>query len=205
MYKILALFFCAVVIICAVSYPPKKNVDTLDSAFYDHLSDIQEDTTLAFQDYKAKKVVYVIVHCIASDPTKKRWTAPMLKTFFTTPVKKGGRGWTKYGYNEYIDYSGNLWELTPIDCNEYVDYHELTNNASGYNSISFAISLEGGVEYKNGKIVSKDNFSEIQKQMLKSRLRAFKTKWPWVKIIPHNSVSNKDCPVLDLEEILKDL
>lgn len=205
MYKILALFFCAVVIICAVSYPPKKNVDTIDSAFYDHLSDIEEDTTLAFQDYKAKKVVYVIVHCIASDPTKKRWTAPMLKTFFTTPVKKGGRGWTKYGYNEYLDYDGNLWELTPIDCNDYVDYHELTNNASGYNSISFAISLEGGVEYKNGKIVSKDNFSDIQKQMLKSRLRAFKTKWPWVKIIPHNSVSQKDCPVIDLDQILKEL
>ena len=182
---------------------PKPNANLEDSAFYDHFSDITEDTTLVYQDYKAKKVKYLIVHCIASNPKKKRWTPDMLKTFFTSPVSKGGRGWNRYGYNEYLDYEGNIHELTPIDCDEFVSYSELTNNAAGYNSTSVAISLEGGVETINGKLKSVDNFSEIQKKELIRRLQHYKDRWPWIKIIGHNEVSAKDCPVINLKEILK--
>lgn len=159
-----------------------------------HADEAYEDLTLA--DASPQKIEYLIVHCSWTDP-KYHWSADRLRGFF-----KNEKKWTRYGYHEYILYSGFTETLTPIDEDEYLSPDELTYNASGYNSKSIAICLEGGGEYRNGKMYDKLNFSLQQRTALKQRIEFYRCRYPNIKVIPHNLVNkSKSCPIIDIEKL----
>ena len=194
--KISYIIGCIILIISIFSCKQ----DPEDLGLQAEFANVQVDTLNA-NEHKPHKIKYLFVHCIATDPNKGRWSPQRLKAFFTD-AKPKGNGWDRYGYNDYIDYSANLHEITPLDCDEYLQYNELTYNASGYNNVSIAISLEGGCEYKKGKLVPKDNFTPQQLQQLEKRITYYKQKYPWIQVRAHNEVnSGKACPVLDIKKL----
>lgn len=159
-------------------------------------ADLQETSLedLSFSEYRPKQAKYLVIHCIATDP-KYPWSVERLATFF-----KKERKWNRYGYNYYIRQDGTIEELTPINDNCTVDFDELTYNAAGYNSITFAVSLEGGSEFVNKRLVDKDNFTLEQKASLIYITEKIKGICPDIKVIPHNELNkSKSCPVLQIE------
>lgn len=180
-----------------------KNKDIESSILKQHAEEVYENTTYA--DYTPKRIKYLIVHCSATDP-KYPWSIEKLKQFFTNPKPKGN-GWDKYGYHWYITQNGIPQEMTNLDCDDYIQYSELTNNATGYNSTSIAICLEGGSHLVNKKLIDQDNFTVKQKESLSHLIAYYKSKYPWIEVIPHRSVSTtgKSCPVLNLDNILKEI
>jgi len=157
-------------------------------------ADEQVVEDLSFFEYRAKAAKYLIIHCTATDP-KYPWSAQRLTDFF-----KKERKWNRLGYNYYITQDGEIHALTPINNDSIVNFDELTYNASGLNSVSFAISLEGGSQLYKGKLIDADNFTENQKISLVYLVGVIKGFAPSVKIIPHNSVNKgKSCPVMKID------
>ena len=159
------------------------------------------DFNISTADFKAKEVKYIIVHASATDP-KYPWTANRLKKFFTDPVPNG-RGWSRLGYHDYIEQSGDINFITPVNSDKFIQVNELTNNCSGYNSISHAICLEGGAVKKNGKLIDQVNFTDAQIKKLKERVSVLKKQYPNAKVVPHRflDTKGKTCPVLNIEKL----
>ena len=198
-YRKLSSFILCISLLILSCTP--KDIDKEEAGLFAEFADAVIDTTLNRAEYKAKDIKILFVHAIATDPKKGRWSGTRLKTFFTTP-KPYGNGWDRYGYNYYIDIDGKVFDITPINSNTKLEFDELTYNASGYNSVSMAISLEGGCEYKNGKLLPKYNFTPIQIQRLEELIAKYKKQIPNLQILPHNAVNKgKACPVLDIKKL----
>ena len=197
--KILVIIFALTIIMIFTTRSGKVYIpptpDVLESNLHEEFKDMVVDT-FDLSEYRANKVKYWFVHCSATDP-KYPWSVDRLKTFFIKEKK-----WSRYGYNYYITYDGVMHEMTPINWDSFVDFNELTNNAAGYNSVSFAVCLEGGSKYTNGRMIDNDNFSKEQIETLKHFIAKVKKSYPNIKIQPHNSVTKKSCPVLDLNKVL---
>jgi hypothetical protein len=190
MNKLLYILFIFLLISC-------NRYDKEDAGLQAEFADVKIDTTITRAEYKPQKIKYLFVHAIATDPNKGRWTVKRLMDFFTNE-----RGWDRYGYHEYIDYDGRLWTLTPTNGDIFLGWDELTYNASGYNSVSMAISLEGGCEYKNGRLVAKDTFTPAQLAKLEERIKLYKAQLPGVLVLPHNAVNkSKACPSFDIKKL----
>lgn len=168
-----------------------------DTMLQAEFADVVIDNELTFSEHRPREIQYLFVHAIATDPFKGRWSAERLKQFFTTERK-----WDRYGYHEYIDYDGRLWTLTALDGDTKLQWDELTYNASGYNNISIAISLEGGCIYKKGKLEAKDTFTPMQIAKLEERIKHYQKQVPFIKVLPHNAVNkNKACPSFDVKKL----
>lgn len=171
--------------------------DKEDAGLQAEFAGVQVDTTITQAEFRPREIKYLFVHAIATDPNQSRWSVERLKKFF-----REERKWDKYGYHEYIDREGRVWTLTPLDSDTKIQYDELTYNASGYNSISIAISLEGGCQYVKGKLVAKDNFTPIQFQRIEERIKYYQKQVPNIKVLPHNAVNkNKACPSFDIKKL----
>ena len=174
-----------------------QRYDKEDAGLQAEFADVVVDTTITEAEYRAREIELLFVHAIATDPKKGRWSPVRLKDFFINE-----RGWDRYGYHEYIDYDGNLWTITPLDGDTKLQWDELTYNASGYNNRSIAISLEGGCEYKNGRLVAKDTFTPAQLAKAEERIKYYKQRMPNIKVLPHNAVNkSKACPSFDIKKL----
>ena len=189
MNKILYILFVLLFVSC--------RYDKEEAGLQAEFADVVIDTTITSAEHRPREIQYLFVHAIATDPFKGRWSAQRLKDFFTYE-----RGWDRYGYHEYIDYDGRLWTLTPLNGDTKLEWEELTYNASGYNNISIAISLEGGCVYKNGRLEAKDTFTPAQIAKIEERIKFYKKQVPNVKILPHNAVNkSKACPSFDIKKL----
>lgn len=159
------------------------------------------DYSVSLADYERKECRYIIVHCSYTDP-RWPWTANRLKKFFKDPPPKG-RGWSKLGYHDYIEQSGDISFITPINGDKFIDSWELTNNCSGYNSVSHAICMEGGGFSKNGKMIDRINFTDAQLKKLIDRIKYLKTIYPNAIVVSHDFLDNKGktCPVIQLKNL----
>ena len=175
------------------------NADVDSSELREHSDEVYEDLTL--YDSSKDTIEYLIVHCTCTDP-KRPWSSERLKKFFKDPKPKGN-GWDRYGYHDYITFDGKVHNLTPYNSDNKISSRELTYNARGYNSKSLAVALEGGCERLGNRMISKDNFSKEQRQSLRSYISKIVKQRVGIKVIPHNRVTRKDCPVINLESIWK--
>jgi len=148
----------------------------------------------------SKKLQLLIIHCtatkegvnVSSDTIRKWHTAP----------KPQGRGWKQVGYSEMIHLDGTIEQLVPYDDDNEVDAWEITNGASGVNSIARHIVYVGGVD-KNGK--AKDTRTEAQKKALEMYVKAHTTLQPQWKIAGHYHFANKACPSFKVEKWLEEI
>ena len=95
------------------------------------------------------KIKFLILHCTATPEGRKVTKEDIIK-WHTSPVEKGGRGWSRPGYSDMIDLDGSIVNITPYDNDDDIEAWELTNGAVGTNQFSRHIVYVGGVE-KAGK------------------------------------------------------
>lgn len=145
------------------------------------------------------KLQYLVIHCTAT-PEGRKVSAAEIRRWHTSPVSKGGRGWSRVGYTDIIHLDGSVERLHDNNDDGNVDAFEVTNGAKGYNSISRHIVYVGGVD-KNGK--PKDTRTKEQKQAMSEYVKEFHAKFPDVKIIGHNEIAPKACPSFNVQKWLK--
>ena len=149
-----------------------------------------------------KKLAYLIIHCTAT--TEGREVYPDdIRRWHTSPVSEGGRGWRQVGYSDLIMLNqGVLINLVKYDDDDVVDPWEITNGASGINSISRHIVYAGGCDRKMNP---KDTRTPEQTATLTRYVRNFVAKYPHIKVAGHNQLAKKACPSFNVPEWLRSI
>lgn len=141
-----------------------------------------------------RKIIYIIIHCSATRATMNIDKADIVRWH----IKE--RGWSQVGYHYLIRRDGTLRELVKLDEDAYLNINEIANGAVGYNNCSIHICLAGGLSDIG---TPTNNFAAIQFTTLVSLLKELKDRYPDVKIIGHNEISNKACPCFDVPLFLR--
>ncbi len=137
-----------------------------------------------------KPFKYLIIHCTAT-PEGRAVTAQTVRDWHTKP-KPQGRGWTRVGYSDLILLDGQRHTFVKHNGDTWIDANEITNGASGINSVSRHVCYVGGLD-ATGKNV-KDTLTEQQNKVLSSIIAEVLTYAPDVLIGGHNQYANKGCP-----------
>lgn len=198
-YYLIVILFIVVIglIVLNIFHVFDKRYDEEDAGLQAEFADITIDTSITKLEHRPRQIEILFIHAIATDPKKGRWSVGRLQKFF-----KDEKKWDRFGYHDYIDYDGNLWIVTALDDDNKLQWKELTYNASGYNNKSIAIALEGGCEYKNGRLIAKDTFTPAQLKKAEERVKYYKSRIQNLKVLPHNAVNkNKACPSFDIKKL----
>jgi len=93
---------------------------------------------------KSHELQAVMVHCDAS-PEGRDVKAWQVAEFHMRARSKGGRGWSKPGYNDVIELNGNVVNLVPYNEDTIVQLTEIANGACEYNRIVRHVCYIGGM------------------------------------------------------------
>jgi hypothetical protein len=143
---------------------------------------------------------YLVIHCTAT-PEGRNVTAAEIRKWHTSPPP-GGCGWKQVGYTDMFHLAGLAERLVDNNEDAHVDNWEITNGAAGYNSTSRHIVYVGGLGV-DGK--PKDTRTLMQKNAMTKYVWEFHARFPHVKIIGHNEISDKACPSFDVRAWLKSI
>ena len=150
----------------------------------------------------AAALKYLIIHCTAT-PEGREVTSDQIRAWHTNPTSAGGRGWKQVGYTDMIHLDGKVERLVDNNEDAMVDPWEITNGASGYNSISRHVVYVGGLA-ADGK-TPKDSRTSAQLKALEDYVKDFHRRFPHVRIIGHREVAAKACPSFDVQKWLKSI
>ena len=131
-----------------------------------------------------RDVQNIIYHCTATHPNA---TVSAIKRYW-----KNKLGWNHPGYHLIIKYDGSWTYLQ--------DFNYPSNGARGYNHNSIHVAWIGGVD-KSGNIL--DNISPEQMTIMEHAYKLFSAVLPNANHFGHNKVSNKACPVISIEDMIK--
>lgn len=145
---------------------------------------------------------YLVLHCTAT-PEAREVTSAQIRAWHTNPVAKGGRGWKQVGYTDMIHLNGQVERLVGNNEDATVDTWEITNGASGYNSVSRHVVYVGGVA-ADGK-TPKDTRTKEQLKAMEDYVKDFHRRFPKVRIIGHREVAAKACPSFDVQKWVKSI
>lgn len=145
---------------------------------------------------------YLVIHCTAT-PEGREVTAANIRAWHTNPTSQGGRGWKQVGYTDLFKLDGTVERLVKNNEDAQVDPWEVTNGATGYNSISRHVVYTGGCEAHSQ--VPKDTRTPGQLDAMEAYVKDFHRRFPNVKIIGHNEVAAKACPSFDVQRWLKSI
>lgn len=148
------------------------------------------------------KLLYLVIHCTAT-PEGREVTSADIRRMHTAPVSEGGRGWKQVGYTDIIHLDGKVERLVANNEDANVDSWEITNGATGYNSVSRHVVYAGGMT-KDMK-APKDTRTPAQRKAMEEYVRDFHRRFPTVKIIGHNEVAAKACPSFDVQAWLREI
>ena len=101
-----------------------------------------------------------------------------------------------------IHLDGSLENLVPFDLNNEVDQWEITNGATGINSVSRHVVYAGGLDAID-KTKAKDTRTAEQLRTMETYVRYMILRHPQVKVAGHNQFANKACPSFDVPTWLK--
>ena len=136
------------------------------------------------------KLKYLVIHCTAT-PEYRAVTSDQIRHWHTDPPP-AGRGWKQVGYTDIVHLDGNIERFAKNNDDGNVDPWEITNGATGINSVSRHIVYVGGLA-ADGK-TAKDTRTAEQLDALKLFVTDFIKKFPSVKVAGHNQFSAKACP-----------
>lgn len=148
------------------------------------------------------KLLYLVIHCTAT-PEGREVTSADIRRWHTSPVSVGGRGWKQPGYTDIIHLDGTVERIVANNEDANVDPWEITNGATGYNSVSRHVVYSGGMT-KDMK-APKDTRTPAQRKAMEEYVRDFHRRFPTVKIIGHNEVAAKACPSFDVQAWLREI
>lgn len=144
---------------------------------------------------------YLVIHCTATTEGREVGSKE-LRLWHTAPKPKGN-GWKQVGYTDMIHLDGKVERLVNNNEDANVDTWEITNGASGINSVSRHIVYVGGLA-KDGK-TAKDTRTQAQKKALKNYVLNFHHQFPNVEIKGHNEFAPKSCPSFDVKKWLREI
>lgn len=133
-----------------------------------------------------RRIDEIIVHCTAT-PEYKHYTAADVRRWHTTPVSKGGRGWSDIGYHYLVLLDGTVETGRDVDT--------IGAHCTGHNSHSIGVCYVGGMDSANR--YAKDTRTELQKDALLQLLISLHRLYPYAKIRGHRDFANKECPSFD--------
>lgn len=139
------------------------------------------------------KLQYLVIHCTAT-PEGREVSAADIRRWHTSPAPVG-RGWKQVGYTDLFHLDGRVERLVANNEDANVDPWEITNGATGYNSISRHIVYAGGCD---AGMKPKDTRTAAQKEALRKYVFDFHARHPSVKIVGHNQLAAKACPSFDV-------
>lgn len=145
---------------------------------------------------------YLVLHCTAT-PEGRAVSSDEIRRWHTAPPSQGGRGWKQVGYTDMIHLDGRVERLVENNEDAQVDPWEVTNGATGYNSVSRHVVYVGGCA-RDGK-TPKDTRTPLQLEAMKKYVLDFHRRYPSVKIIGHNQVAQKACPSFDVPKWLRSI
>ena len=91
-----------------------------------------------------KELKYLVIHCTAT-PENREVKASDIREWHTAPPPKG-RGWQQVGYTDLFHLDGTVERLVANNEDDWVDNWEITNGATGYNSVSRHVVYVGGCD-----------------------------------------------------------
>lgn len=147
-------------------------------------------------------IKYLVLHCTAT-PEGREVTADDIRRWHTSPVSAGGRGWHRVGYTDLIHLDGSVERLVDNNEDANVDPWEITNGASGYNSVSRHVTYAGGCAL-DGK-TPKDTRTAAQLEAMERYVTNFHRHFPGVRIVGHNELAAKACPSFDVQRWLRSI
>ena len=137
---------------------------------------------------KSRRVINeIIVHCSATREGKD-YTVADVKRWHTTPVSKGGRGWSDIGYHYVIHRDGTVHTGRNVNVSGA--------HCTGHNSHSIGVCYIGGCDASDGR-TPKDTRTPAQKKSLLELLQELKKLYPKARIRGHRDFANKACPSFD--------
>lgn len=139
----------------------------------------------------SKPLTYLIIHCTAT-PEGREVSADEIRRWHTSPKPKG-RGWKQVGYSDIIHLDGTVENLVPYNDDDVVDSWEITNGASGINSISRHVVYAGGVSADDVK-KAKDTRTWLQELAMITYVKETIARHPNIKVAGHNQFAQKACP-----------
>ena len=142
----------------------------------------------------SRKLKYLIIHCTAT-PEGRAVTSAQIRQWHTSPPPQG-RGWKQVGYSDMIHTNGMLENLVPYNNDDIVDSWEVTNGASGINSISRHVVYVGGMTSDNKD--PKDTRTREQLLAMTNYIKQVVARYPDIEIAGHNQFAAKACPSFDV-------
>lgn len=137
---------------------------------------------------KSRRVINeIIVHCSATREGQN-YTVADVKRWHTTPVSKGGRGWSDIGYHYVIHRDGTVHKGRDVNVSGA--------HCTGHNSHSIGVCYIGGCDASDGR-TPKDTRTQAQKKSLLELLQELKKLYPKARIRGHRDFANKACPSFD--------
>ncbi len=146
---------------------------------------------------RSNELQAVIVHTSA-DPEGRDVKAYQLEDYFTRPRSKGGKGWSKCGYNDIIELSGKVVNTVPYNEDSIQTFSELAYGACEYNRIARNVCYVGGMN--RSYTIAKNTMTPAQDSALAVYLYHFLQLHPRGWIIGHNQLPGvrKACPSFDV-------
>lgn len=135
------------------------------------------------------KLKYLVIHCTAT-PEGREVTPDDIRKWHLSPPPEG-RGWRQVGYSDMILLDGTIVNLVPYNEDDNVDKWEVTNGATGINSISRHIVYVGGVDKQ---LKAKDTRTIGQLKAMEEYIYKTIILHPDILVAGHNQFAQKACP-----------
>lgn len=130
-----------------------------------------------------RKIKEIIVHCTAT-PEGKDFTVQDIRRWHTTPVEKGGRGWSDIGYHYVIYRDGRIFSGRDVNISGA--------HCTGHNAYSIGVVYVGGMDATNKE--AKDTRTDEQRKSLLALLKRLLKMYPGAKVYGHCEFAAKECP-----------
>ena len=149
----------------------------------------------------SKPMQYLVIHCTAT-PEGREVSSAEIRRWHTSPSPVG-RGWKQVGYTDMVHLDGRVERLVDNNEDASVDPWEVTNGASGFNSISRHIVYVGGCDLR---MQPKDTRTIAQLEALKRYVLDFHRRFPQIRIVGHHDLNaGKACPSFDVSKWLREI
>jgi hypothetical protein len=142
----------------------------------------------------SNRLKYLVIHCTAT-PEGREVSSSEIRKWHLSPAP-AGRGWKQVGYTDLVHLNGGIERLVDNNEDASVDSWEITNGATGINSVSRHVVYSGGLT-KDGKR-AKDTRTLDQRNAMKKYVLDFVHRFPMAKVAGHNQFAAKDCPSFDV-------
>lgn len=147
-----------------------------------------------------KELKYLVIHCTATQEGRAI-SAQTVKDWHTKPAPYG-RGWKRVGYSDLILIDGKRHQFVKHNNDIWVDANEITNGASGINSVSRHVCYVGGLD---ANLKPKNTITKEQSETLSVIIDEVLSYAPNILIAGHNQFSNKACPCFYVPKYLREV